>query len=148
MERIQANKLADFAMRGEGRVGRGKVGVMLWEDRAWAQTTSPWVLLFPGHPAVFTEMVSLLPGAVFCLISISGQRLNATTHTYRNTHRHTYGDTDLNTDTNTHIETHTGTHTHRKTGTNTHTYRNTHRHTHTETHRHTTYRYKYGDTQT
>lgn len=38
---------------------------MLWEDRDWAQTTSPRALLFPGHPAVFTEMVSLLPGAVF-----------------------------------------------------------------------------------
>lgn len=28
-------------------------------------TISPSVLLFPGHPAVFTEMVLLLPGAVF-----------------------------------------------------------------------------------
>lgn len=38
---------------------------MLKEDGARALTILPWVLLFPGHPAVFTEMVLLLPGAVF-----------------------------------------------------------------------------------
>lgn len=62
--------------------------MMLKEDGARALTVLPRVLLFPGQPAVFTEMVLLLPGAVFlcwfffffCPISISGQGLNTTTH--------------------------------------------------------------------
>lgn len=80
MKRIQANKFSKLDRAGQGE----RKGVGWWndakEDRARARTISPWVLLFPGHPAVFTEMVLLLPGAVFCPISISGQGPNTTIH--------------------------------------------------------------------